>query len=76
MAGVVMKTLIENPQGWLVSSCVLIFIVVMVITLIFLIFSSLGYEIGNMSFWTTAFSSELSFIIGLLMGGNLREKHS
>ncbi len=67
-----MKPLIEDAHGWLVSSCVIIFIGIIIVTLAFLILSSVGYSIGNMSLWMTAFSSEMSFMIGLLMGGNLK----
>ena len=69
-----MKPLIEDAHGWLVSSCVIIFIGIILVTLALLVFSSLGYNIGNMNLWMTAFFSELSFITGLLMGGNLKEK--
>lgn len=69
-----MKPLIEDSQGWLVSSCTIIFICIIIITFIFLILSSIGFNIGNMNLWITAFSSEMSFMIGLLMGGNLKEK--
>ncbi len=68
-----MKPLIEDAQGWLVSACVIIFVGIITVTIAFLVLSSLGYNIGNMNLWMTAFFSELSFITGLLMGGNLRE---
>ncbi len=70
----VMKPIIEDAHGWLVSSCVILFICIIIVTLLFLVLSSLGYSIGNMNLWITAFSSEMSFMIGLLMGGNLKEK--
>ncbi len=71
-----MKTLIENPQGYLVAGCTIFFLALIGVTLALLILSSLGVNIGNISFWSTAFFSELSFMIGLLTGGNLREKHN
>ena len=71
----VMKTIIDDPQGSLVAGCVIFFLVIIFITLIAIIASSLGYGLSNTSVWWNAFYSELSFIMGLLMGGNLREKH-
>lgn len=69
-----MKTIIEDPHGSLTGGCVMFFLIIIVVTLIFLILSSIGFNIGNINMWTTAFASELSFIMGLLMGNNL-EKH-
>lgn len=71
-----MKTIIEDPQGWLAGGCVIFFLVIIAITLIFLILSSIGFKIGNMNIWITAFASELSFITGFLMGGNLKERYN
>ena len=68
----VMKTIIENPHGSLTAGCVIFFLIIIFITLIFLTLSSVGYTIGNINMWITSFASELSFIMGLLMGGNLK----
>ena len=68
-----MKTIIEDPQGWLVAACVMFFILIMLSSISVLIISTAGYNVGNLMFWMSSLSGGFSFIIGLLMGGNLRE---
>ena len=69
----VMETVIENPEGSLTGGCVIFFLLIITVTLILVIFSSIGFSVGNINMWITAFATELSFIMGLLMGRNLKK---
>ena len=71
-----MKTLIEDPQGWLVAACVIFFASIMFISLIIVVISTIGYNVANLNYWMSALSGGFSFMVGLLMGGNLRETHT
>ena len=71
---VLMKPIIEDPQGWLIGSCVLFFIAIMAVSFIIIVGSSFGLNIINIDLWCYTFTGGLSFIIGLLTGANLNEK--
>ena len=71
MVIMLINDVIENPQGWLIGGCVMFLLLIIMVTLFFLILSSIGFLVGNISMWITAFASELSFIMGLLMSRKL-----
>ncbi len=68
-----LKTLFDDPLRWLAGVCALIYFIIIIVTLILLVGSSLGLNIGNMNIWITAFATEVSFITGVLIGRNVRE---
>ncbi|VVB90725.1 Uncharacterised protein [uncultured archaeon] len=69
-----MKVCYEDPHGVLGVFCVLFIIIIAVASLIAILISSAGINVGNINIWTSVFGYSISAVFGFALGGNLKRK--
>lgn len=73
-AMVKMKVFYEDPHGALSAFVVIFICCVPIISLVLIVASSIGINIGNLIIWTNAFTSSLAFVFGYALGGNIKSR--
>jgi len=63
----------DDPMGYLACYGARAVFGVLIISIIFIAADSMGFKIGNISLWYNLTYSILSFILGLMLGGNIKK---
>ncbi|MGB8217744.1 MAG: hypothetical protein WCE94_10635 [Candidatus Methanoperedens sp.] len=71
---VTMKVFYEDPHGVLSAFVVIFICCVPIISLVLIVASSIGINVGNLIIWTNTFTGSVTFVFGYALGGNINEK--
>lgn len=71
--GLTIDTSKDDPMGFFICYGARAVFCLLIIAILFMAADSLGFKISNLSFWYNVASTIVSFMLGLLLGANLKK---